>query len=51
MPFLRVKGVLRLPILLYSEKKLGFSRKGVEVNGDFVELQSIIIGLGPTLGR
>ena len=34
----------------YSEKQLGFSRKGVEVKGDFVKLQSII-GLGLTLGR
>jgi hypothetical protein len=35
---------------LYSEKQLGFSRIGVGVNGDFVELQSII-DLGLTLGR
>jgi hypothetical protein len=35
---------------LYSEKQLGFSRKGVEVKGDFIQLQSIL-GLGLTLGR
>jgi hypothetical protein len=44
------KGDLRLPSYLYSEKQLGFSRKGVEVKKDFVELQSII-GLDLTLGR